>query len=46
MKGHWVISGDRLLALLQRAYDGEGPDLIYAEEYANSHRDDGTGTRP
>jgi hypothetical protein len=35
--GWWSISGERLLELLRRAYDGEKPDLLYAEEYANAH---------
>lgn len=34
--GWWVISGDNLLAMLQRVHAGENPDLVYAEEYANS----------
>lgn len=34
--GWWVVSGKNLLAMLRRAHDGEDPDLIYAEEYANS----------
>lgn len=34
--GWWVVSGENLLAMLRRAYDGEDPGLIYAEEYANS----------
>jgi len=34
--GWWVIRGAHLLAMLRRAHDGEDPDLIYAEEYANS----------
>ena len=34
--GWWVISGDRLIKLLRRAHAGESPDLLYAEEYANS----------
>jgi len=34
--GWWVISGEALLEMLRRARDGEDPDLIYAEEYANA----------
>lgn len=34
--GWWVVSGGNLLSMLRRAHDGEDPDLIYAEEYANS----------
>lgn len=37
--GWWAISGDALLAALHRAHDGESPDLIYAELYANSRED-------
>jgi hypothetical protein len=35
----WTISGDALLELLRRAHDGEDPDLVYAEEYANAGHD-------
>jgi hypothetical protein len=31
----WVIDGDSLLEMLQRVADGEDPDMVYAEEYAN-----------
>jgi hypothetical protein len=34
--GWWSISGEVLLELLHRAHKGEDPDLLYAEEYANS----------
>lgn len=34
--GWWTISGEALLDLLRRAHLGEDPDLMYAEEYANS----------
>jgi hypothetical protein len=34
--GWWTISGEALLAMLRRVADGEDPDLVYAEEYANS----------
>jgi len=34
--GWWAISGEALLDLLRRAHAGEDPDLLYAEEYANS----------
>lgn len=37
--GWWVLSGDNLLAMLRRAHGGEDPDLIYAEEYANSEHE-------
>lgn len=33
-----VIAGEDLLALLRRAHDGEDPDLLYAEHYANAER--------
>lgn len=36
--GWWAIAGDELLDLLRRAHDGENPDLLYAEAYANSTR--------
>jgi hypothetical protein len=35
--GWWCISGDALLEMLRRCAQGEDPDLVYAEEYANSH---------
>lgn len=38
--GWWAISGDELLDMLRRAHAGENPDLIYAEEYANSEREE------
>jgi hypothetical protein len=31
----WMIEGDDLLAMLRRVRDGEDPDIVYAEEYAN-----------
>lgn len=34
--GWWTISGDALLDMLRRAHAGADPDLLYAEEYANS----------
>lgn len=34
--GWWVISGEALLAMLRRCADGESPDLVLAEEYANA----------
>jgi hypothetical protein len=41
----WVISGESLHAMLQRCADGEDPDLVMAEEYANSshERPEGDG---
>lgn len=35
-----VISGDRLLDLLRRARDGESPDVLMAEEWANAEHED------
>jgi hypothetical protein len=35
----WSISGTGLLHLLRRVADGEDPDMVYAEEYANGDRD-------
>ena len=37
--GYWAISGEGLLDLLRRAHNGEDPDLLYAEEYANAERE-------
>jgi len=34
--GWWAMSGRNLMEALQRAHNGEDPDLIYAELYANS----------
>jgi len=34
--GWWAISGAALIESLRRAADGENPDLLYAELYANS----------
>jgi len=34
--GWWVIHGDDLIEMLQRAHAGEDPGIIYAEVYANS----------
>lgn len=36
MKGWWTISADDLMSMLRRCADGEDPDLVYAEEYANA----------
>lgn len=35
----WSISQAALLAMLRRAHDGEDPDLLLAEEYANSEHE-------
>jgi hypothetical protein len=37
--GWWAISGDSLLAALHRAHDGEDPDLLFAELYANTTKE-------
>lgn len=34
--GWWAISGEDVLDALRRAHDGEDPDLVFAELYANS----------
>ena len=34
--GWWTIAGSELLRLLQQAHDGEDPDVLLAEVYANS----------
>lgn len=34
--GWWAISGEALLDMLRRVQAGEDPDLVYAEEYANT----------
>lgn len=34
--GWHVISGEDLLAMLRRVENGENPDLVYAEEWANA----------
>lgn len=35
-RGWWAMSGEAFMAALRRAHEGENPDLIYAEWYANS----------
>ena len=34
--GYWCISGEALLEALHRVAEGEDPDIVYAELYANS----------
>lgn len=34
--GWWTISGAALLDALNRVQDGDDPDVVYAELYANS----------
>ena len=38
--GWWAISGEALMDALHRVADGEDPDLIYAELYANSETEE------
>lgn len=38
--GWWVIHGENLLAALHFVAQGEDPDLVYAELYANAEIDD------
>jgi hypothetical protein len=35
----WSISEKALLEMLRRVAAGEDPDMVYAEAFANSHRD-------
>lgn len=35
----WTISGDDLLAMLRQVANGDDPDLVYAEHYANSEHE-------
>ena len=32
----WTISEEAIRDMLRRVADGEDPDMVYAEEYANS----------
>lgn len=34
--GYWVIAGEDFMEALRRAHEGEDPDVLYAEYYANS----------
>lgn len=34
--GWWTISGQALLDMLRRCANGDDPDLVYMEEYANA----------
>ncbi len=36
LKSWWVIHGETLLSALQACADGEDPDMVYTELYANS----------
>jgi len=39
----WVISAESFREAMQRAHDGEEPDLLYVEFWANSEHRDGEG---
>lgn len=39
-KDWWVINGEDLLLMLTQAYNGEEPEMIYMEHYANSEHPD------
>lgn len=34
--GWWTISGEALMEIANRCYNGEHPSVVYAEFYANS----------
>lgn len=38
--GWWIIHGDNLLTALHMVAQGDDPDLVYAELYANAEIDD------
>lgn len=38
--GVWVICGEELLGILRRVANGEDPDMVYAELYANAEIED------
>lgn len=37
---YWALYGGDFLAALHRAHQGEDPELLYAEYYANSDREE------
>lgn len=37
--GWWTLSGEEFMKAMRRAHDGEDPEMIYAEYYANSKVD-------
>lgn len=41
--GWHVISGSHLLGLLRRCADGESPDLVFAELWANAEHEEVSG---
>lgn len=36
MTGYWAIIDEAFMDAMRRAHQGEDPDLLYAEFYANS----------
>lgn len=34
--GWWTMSGEEFMAALRRVADGDDPEMVYAEWYANS----------
>jgi hypothetical protein len=38
--GWWIIHGDNFLTALHMVAQGDDPDLVYAELYANAEIDD------
>lgn len=38
--GWWIIHGNNLLTALHMVAQGDDPDLVYAELYANAEIDD------
>lgn len=38
--GWWTLSGQALMDALRRVQDGDDPDVVYAELYANSDHED------
>lgn len=38
--GWWIIHGNNLLTALHMVAQGDDPDLVYAEMYANAEIDD------
>lgn len=44
--GWWAISGEALMGMLHRCHDGEDPDMVYAETYANSDHSNPSENEP
>jgi hypothetical protein len=38
--GWWTIHGETILESLRRCAEGESPDVVYAELYANADTED------